>query len=200
MCLVLPYILLVILFTLFCLYIFFKLGCHHLSKLENLTSLNLSQNERITNLGAFSLSALTKLKALNLSNTRVTCEALHCFKGLLHLQSLAMYGCKGIRQSTQMQELQRDLPNLKCMRLSGSSDGDGTIDEGDSEDSDEHNSIIEDDRFSFADESSDMESDISFFEEEEEEDDIEELGDIEEEEETNSIDSYIDEIMQDETE
>ncbi len=145
-----------------------KLGCHHLSQLENLTSLNLSQNERISNIGASSLAALTKLKALNLSNTGVNSEALPCFKGLRHLQSLAMYGCNNIQTSDEMQELQRDLPNLKCMRLSGSFDRDGTIEDGESEESNENESIAEDDEISFADES-DRESNFSFFVENEEE-------------------------------
>ena len=154
------------------------LGCHHLSELKNLTSLNLSQNERITNIGASSLATLENLKALNLSNTNTTSEVLPFYKSLVHLQSLAMYGCKGIHNSTQMQDLQRHLPNLKCMRLSVSSDGDGTIDEGESEESDgidENNSIVDDDDdddddgVSFSDESSDRESNISFIDEEDDE-------------------------------
>jgi len=47
------------------------LGCAHLATLSNLTSLNLSQNEEITNRGAASIAVLSNLKALNLSKTRV---------------------------------------------------------------------------------------------------------------------------------
>jgi len=174
-------------------------GCHHLSKLENLTSLNLSQNERITNIGASSLAALTKLKALNLSNTGVTSDALPFFKGLRHLQSLAMYGCKSIQASDEMQDLQRDLPNLKCMRLSGSFDGDGTIE---SEESNDNGSIAEDDEISFADES-DRESNFSFFVEDEE--DEEEQVDIrdhnsDDENDDEDEDDDDDEVMEDEFE
>jgi hypothetical protein len=164
-----------------------------------LTSLNLSQNERITNIGASALASLTKLKALNLSNTGVTSEALPFFKGLLDLQSLAMYGCRGIQNSAQMQDLQRDLPNLKCMRLSGSSDGDGTIDEDESEDSEEIDSLVEDEVLSFADESSDEASNISFFAQEDEDNDDEEDSDGDDDDFDNNSDGEdSDEVMQDE--
>jgi len=155
---------------------FMVIGCQQLSQLTNLTSLNLSQNERITNIGVSSLSQLKKLKALNLSNTSVTSEALPYFKSLLHLQSLAMYGCKGLlNSSTEMVSLQRDLPNLKCMRLRVAFDGDGTIDEGENEEIDEENvsmldeedDIEEDDNphegMNFEDENSNRDSDMSFF-------------------------------------
>jgi len=144
-----------------------NLGCIHLSRLENLTSLNLSQNERITNAGASSLSALSKLKALNLSNTRVTADTLPFFKGLVELQSLAMYGCRGVQGSENIHELQRDLPNLKCIRLNESRDGDGTIDEGQSEDTIDNGFIDENDEISFEEDSSDGESNVSFFAEDE---------------------------------
>ena len=135
------------------------IGCHHLSKLQNLTSLNLSQNERITNIGASSLATLSKLKALNLSYTNVTSDALPYFKELINLQSLAIYGCKGIRSSSKVEELHKDLPSLKCMRLRVASDGEGTIEESLSDtnnDEDENESLIlrDDDDVSFADEDS----------------------------------------------
>jgi len=103
------------------------LGCTLLACLENLTSLNLSQNERITNRGAAALAALTNLKALNLSNTRVNSSALRFFSGLLKLQSLALYGCRGIEDGRNLERLQSGLPNLKCLRLNTTSDEDGMV-------------------------------------------------------------------------
>ena len=142
-----------------------------MSQLVNLTSLNLSQNERISNSGASYLASLTKLKALNLSNTGVTSDVLPSLKGMLNLQSLAIYGCKGLQGCAQVGKLERDLPNLKCMRLRVASVGDGTIDDDDeSELSAENSSTMEDDAISFSDESSDRESNISF----EDDDDAEE--------------------------
>lgn len=98
-------------------------GCAHLaSRLDNLTSLNLSQNERITNRGAAALAALRGLKALNLSNTRVTSGCLKFLGELVKLQSLALYGCQGIddgKNNTNLaiSSLQNELPSLKCLRL-----------------------------------------------------------------------------------
>ena len=104
------------------------LGCAHLATLGNLTSLNLSQNERITNRGAASLAALSKLKALNLSNTRVNVNGLRYLSGLVHLQSLALYGCGGIQEEEKLKNLQKDLPSLKCLRLNCSlDDNDGVV-------------------------------------------------------------------------
>lgn len=97
------------------------LGCSHIAGgLENLTSLNLSQNERITNRGAAALASLTKLKTLNLSNTQVDSEALIHFSDLRSLKSLALYGCQ-MGTINEMQLL-NGLPNLKCIRLNASSD------------------------------------------------------------------------------
>lgn len=103
------------------------MGCTALATLENLTSLNLSQNERITNRGAAALAALTNLKALNLSNTRVNASALRFFSGLLKLQSLALYGCRGIDDSERLTKLQENLPNLKCLRLDNAAEHDGMM-------------------------------------------------------------------------
>jgi len=106
------------------------LGCAHLATIYNLTSLNLSQNERITNRGAASLAALSNLKALNLSNTRVNSEALKFFSGLSQLQSLALYGCKDIEDNPIMDSLQSELPLLRCVRLNNANNEDGVIDHG----------------------------------------------------------------------
>ena len=106
------------------------LGCAHLATIYNLTSLNLSQNERITNRGAASLAALSNLKALNLSNTRVNSEALKFFSGLSQLQSLALYGCKDIEDNPKMDSLQSELPLLRCVRLNNANNEDGVIDHG----------------------------------------------------------------------
>ena len=103
------------------------MGCTLLAQLDNLTSLNLSQNERITNRGASSLSALRNLKALNLSNTRVTASALQYFGHMLKLQSLALYGCRGIDDSRGLDRLQSGLPSLKCVRLNNGPSDDGII-------------------------------------------------------------------------
>jgi hypothetical protein len=62
-----------------------NLGCVMLVTLDHITSLNLSQNEPITNHGAAALTALPNLKTLNMSNTRVNAAALIHFsnnKGL----------------------------------------------------------------------------------------------------------------------
>ena len=104
------------------------LGCAHLATLSNLTSLNLSQNESITNRGAACLAVLTNLKALNLSNTCVNSDALKFFSGLLKLQSLALYGCNGIDGSDRLDSLQMGLPSLRCIRLNNASNEDGVID------------------------------------------------------------------------
>ena len=114
------------------------MGCTILATVESLTSLNLSQNERITNRGAAALAALTNLRALNLSNTRVNSSALRFFAGLVKLQSLAMYGCRGIDDTERLDKLQNDLPNLKCLRLNNASDQDGVVmTDGSSEDEDD---------------------------------------------------------------
>lgn len=103
-------------------------GCAHLATLSNLTSLNLSQNESITNRGAASLAALSNLKALNLSNTCVTSDALKFFSGLLKLQSLALYGCKDMEDDPRLDSLQSELPQLRCLRLNSAFNEDGVID------------------------------------------------------------------------
>ena len=103
-------------------------GCAHLASLHNLTSLNLSQNESITNRGAAALAALTNLKALNLSNTRVNSDALRFLGGLLKLQSLALYGCTDIVDSPKLSSLHCELPLLRCLRLNIASNEDGVID------------------------------------------------------------------------
>ena len=103
------------------------LGCTLLATLDNLTSLNLSQNERITNRGAAALAALTNLKALNLSNTRVNSSSLRFLSGLLKLQSLALYGCRGIEEGKSLDKLQNGLPSLKCLRLNKNSEDEGQV-------------------------------------------------------------------------
>ena len=116
------------------------LGCTLLATLDNLTSLNLSQNEHISNRGAAALAALMNLKALNLSHTRVNSAALKFFSGLLQLQSLALYGCRGIdADEAAMGNLHHGLPNLKCVRLNTADAQDGMVVVGDDEDDDEVN-------------------------------------------------------------
>jgi len=119
-------------------------ACSYISTLRNLTSLNLSQNKRITDHGASALAALTRLKTLNLSNTGVTSAVLIHFHELIHLQSLSLYGCRGIDENSErLDELQNKLPALKCVRLNsvGSKedgmirrDGNTTEEETDDED------------------------------------------------------------------
>eukprot|EP00934_Nitzschia_sp_Nitz4_P009044 Nitzschia sp. Nitz4//scaffold14_size191712//154002//156659//NITZ4_001750-RA/size191712-processed-gene-0.80-mRNA-1//-1//CDS//3329537008//9034//frame0 len=93
------------------------LGCAILATLHNLTALNLSQNDRISNRGAASLAALSKLKHLNLSNTRVTSGGLVHFRDMVSLQSLALYGCHGVKENKSLDRLQNDLPRLRCVRM-----------------------------------------------------------------------------------
>lgn len=100
------------------------LGCSFISGLHNLTTLNLSQNERITNRGAQALGSLKNLKALNLSNTGVDAANLCLPKSL---QSLALYGVRGIDDGHGMSLLQSDLPNLKCLRVSKQQNEDGMM-------------------------------------------------------------------------
>lgn len=103
------------------------LGCAMLASLENLTSLNLSQNESITDRGAAALSALSNLRTLNLSNTRVTSAAFDHFEKFTKLQSLALYGCDGVEDYGSINQLQGQLPTLKCMRLNNGFDESGTV-------------------------------------------------------------------------
>jgi hypothetical protein len=98
-----------------------------LATIPNLTSLNLSQNERITNRGAASLAALSNLKALNLSNTAVTPDALRYFSDLSKLKSLALYGCRDMIDNPRVQSLQSKLPSLRCLRLNSTTNEDGVI-------------------------------------------------------------------------
>ena len=81
-----------------------------------MTSLNLSQNDRITNRGAAALASLSNLKTLNLSNTQVNAGALRFLSSLVRLQSLALYGCEGV-DGKSISTLQNELPSLKCLRL-----------------------------------------------------------------------------------
>jgi len=121
------------------------LGCTHLAKLENLTSLNLSQNDRITNRGAAALASLTNLRALNLSNTRVNSAALRFLGGLVKLQSLALYGCRGIDDSASISLLHSELPSLKCLRLNNKKDEDDVLMmENDDDDDDDDDSALDD--------------------------------------------------------
>ncbi len=145
------------------------MGCAHLATLSNLTSLNLSQNEDITNRGAASIAALSNLKALNLSKTRVDsgellgyssfaaieiCLTLHIFfisgalkyfSGLLKLQSLALYGCRDVVESPRLQSLQSELPLLRCIRLNSALDEDGVVDHDDNSDEEIYDSYDNDD-------------------------------------------------------
>ncbi len=133
------------------------LGCAHLATIYNLTSLNLSQNERITNRGAASLATLSNLKALNLSNTHVNSDALKFFSGLSQLQSLALYGCKDVEDNTNLDILQSELPLLRCVRLNNVYNEDGVIDHGSESEEDEEGDLGNDaggDNFELDDESS----------------------------------------------
>jgi Leucine-rich repeat (LRR) protein len=106
------------------------IGCMYLSRIKSLENLelcgggvsdrgcaSLAQNERITNRGAAALAALGKLKCLNLSNTKVNAGALGFLGSLIHLKSLAMYGCQGIDNCNSIDVLRNGLPSLKCLRL-----------------------------------------------------------------------------------
>ncbi len=97
---------------------------HHLC---NLTSLNLAQNELITNSGASCLASLSKLKSLNLSHTGVSASVIRNFGGLKELQSLAMYSTRGIHKLKKLKSIQHEMPNLRCLRIDGIPESDGTI-------------------------------------------------------------------------
>lgn len=116
-------------------------GCTILATLDNLTVLNLSQNDRITNRGAAALAALSNLKALNLSNTRVNAGALVHFSDMIELKSIALYGCRGLTDNNGLVELQGSLPNLKCVRLNTGldKDDDGIIPENPDDSDDDGN-------------------------------------------------------------
>jgi hypothetical protein len=103
------------------------LGCSYLAALEGLKTLNLAQNERITNRGAACLAVLTNLKSLNLSCTTVTSDCLRYFMNLKELQSIALFGCKGIREKSRVGDLENALPSLRCVRLTDSSREDGMV-------------------------------------------------------------------------
>jgi Leucine-rich repeat (LRR) protein len=93
-------------------------GCLSLATLYNVEHLNLSQNESISNHGASALAAtLTNLTTLNLSNTGVNSGVLRYFKNLTKLQSLSMYGCKGMDNRVRLDAFECRLPNLKCLRI-----------------------------------------------------------------------------------
>jgi len=140
------------------------LGCAHIATLSNLTSLNLSQNESITNRGAASLAALVNLKALNLSNTCVNSDALKFFGGLLKLQSLALYGCKDMEGSPRLNSLQSELPSLRCLRLNSAANEDGVIDHN--IESEEEEEVEEEDD----------EDDSEYYDEVDEEDDLDDAS------------------------
>ena len=116
-------------FTFFAIikFLSFRQGCAHLASLENLKSLNLSQNEKITDRGAASLGALFNLKSLNLSNTKVTSDALKYLSSCRKLQSLALYGSNYNKDEVLLKSFQQKLPNLKCIRLNNSADDEGKI-------------------------------------------------------------------------
>ena len=194
------------------------MGCAHLASLSNLTSLNLSQNERITNCGARSLATLTNLKALNLSNTGVTADALSYFGGLVKLQSLALYGCRSINDSPGLSSFHSELPSLRCLRLNSPTNEDGIIDHGEVEDAeDEYDDDLDieddnDDIFDYDDDDDDDEEeeedvdidddnddddDLDLDDEADEEDDgVYEEGDFDGDEEEENGD-YIDELDDD---
>ena len=159
------------------------LGCAHLATLPNLASLNLSQNESITNCGAASLAALTNLKALNLSNTSVNSDALKFFGGLLKLQSLALYGCQDIKDSPKLSSLQSELPSLRCLRLNSPTNEDGVIDHSEAEDYDDYIDDDHDDEYDDDDNVGDDDVDVDV--EMDDDDDDEE----EEEEDTDYVEA-----------
>ncbi|KAK3239516.1 hypothetical protein CYMTET_50561, partial [Cymbomonas tetramitiformis] len=65
-----------------------------ISNLTGLTSLNLSQNCRLSDTALQNLSPLTGLRSLNLTHTRVTSNGMPHLQSLVALSSLALYGCK----------------------------------------------------------------------------------------------------------
>lgn len=90
--------------------------CAMLSTLENLTNLNLSQNEKFTKYGAAALAVLSNLKILILG-------LIH-FSDLTKLQSLVLYGCWDMKESRWLlDQLQNGLSGLKCIRINSKGSG-----------------------------------------------------------------------------
>lgn len=166
-------------------------GCTYLATLENLISLNLSQNDKISNKGAAALAALSTLKSLNLSNTRVNAGALPVLSALVNLQSLAMYGCRGMEDEIGLNKFQDRLPALKCLRLNnGRSSNDGTINRSEHESEDEDDDEGIDDNNDDDDDDDDDDGDIE--EEIEAATGMEEIHDDEEMSEDEGEDSGMD--------
>jgi len=92
-----------------------SLGVEYISKLSTLTRLNVSQNSRICDEGAFHLSRLTKLKNLNISYTAVTSAGVRELVPLFYLETLALYGCD--IDKVLIENMKANLPCLKCIRI-----------------------------------------------------------------------------------
>jgi hypothetical protein len=137
---------------------------------------------------------LTKLKALNLSNTCVTSNALKFFSGLLKLQSLALYGCRDIIDSPDLDSLQSELPSLRCLRLNIDTNEDGVINH-DSSDSEE-DGIEEDDDDTNLTEPGNQEFPYHSFGSEESDEDIDDFEDAQAHQEQNELES-LDAVMDD---
>jgi hypothetical protein len=103
------------------------LGCIALAKLPNLKDLNLSQNESITNHGAAALGNSKELRHLNLSNTDVNSGVLRHFSGFAKLESLTLYGCRGMDYRTRIDWFKSRLPSLQCLRLDNTDENEGKI-------------------------------------------------------------------------
>jgi Leucine-rich repeat (LRR) protein len=91
-------------------------GVSKIKDLTLLTSLNLSQNLRITDNALQYLSGMKSLVSLNLANSRVTNAGLHHLRPLTSLTSLALQGCKVTRLAVDHLQA-TSLPSLAVIRL-----------------------------------------------------------------------------------
>jgi hypothetical protein len=98
-------------------------GCAHISQIKSLEALELCGGG-IGDLGCALISELGKLISLNISqNERVT-NRLRLPRSL---ESLALLGCLGIDDAKCVSILHSNLPALKCLRLNPVSQEDGTM-------------------------------------------------------------------------
>ncbi|GAX26539.1 F-box and leucine-rich repeat protein 14 [Fistulifera solaris] len=98
------------------------IGCEYLSRLIRLQHLNLSENEDITDQGIAHFKSLSQLRSLNISQTSVT--SVMPLASLKQLQSLSVYGCRGM---ADLHSLETKLPKLRCLRYSNTTPEEGMM-------------------------------------------------------------------------
>jgi hypothetical protein len=88
----------------------------NIKDLTSLTSLNLSQNSRITDNALHHLSGMVGLVSLNVANSKVTNAGLQHLRPLTNLTSLALQACKVTLPAVERLQAS-GLPNLTIIRL-----------------------------------------------------------------------------------